>query len=164
MHLSVTIKSQIGKRRKLWKAVVNAANPNEAEKAWRLYSEGRRATHARIARERTASWRKFIAKGVDQIAENDMRGYWKFVNHVTGRRQEGEKEISRLSTLCLERWQSTRILWPKLGRCTIMPYQVMNAIVEMPNIGSRYPLGESRRWRVLMALWYGQSSMRRSGV
>ena len=100
VHLSVTIKSQIGKRRKLWKAVVNAANPNEAEKAWRLYSEGRRATHARIARERTASWRKFIAKGVDQIAENDMRGYWKFVNHVTGRRQERREGNQRLSTLC----------------------------------------------------------------
>jgi exonuclease III len=98
-RLSPGAKRAIRRRRKAYAEWLHERQPDAKQALWNFYLEYKRLACKAKRESSQASWQRFIEKGANSLAKNDMKGFWGWVKQVTHRGRGGTANMGPIQ-LC----------------------------------------------------------------
>jgi exonuclease III len=100
----------VDRRRRAHRVWVEREGPARRE-LWQQYAEERRAARAAVKQCVQNSWRRYVARGARDLADNDLRAFWRWARQVTGR----------------SRYRASTVLRTQSGNLTADPREQLEA-------------------------------------
>ena len=110
-RLNGRVRRAIEQRRKAHTAWVDREGPARGER-WERYLEKRRVAKSAIRESMQDSWLRFVSRGSERLADNELREFWVWARQMMGRRRY---RMSSVLTL------------PESGRVTADPREQLEA-------------------------------------